>query len=308
MITNGNKCAIKYSWGSGVYGHYLLDKFLNITTEADQLFVIEKRRHRTTRSTFTCKRQPLFLTDSSRREPTFNIIPFDGKIVRASLYENGSICVIDSNNNLWVYGKNANGVLGLGDVVEVNIFTPVLPENRFRNVSVGQMCTLAIDMNGNLWFAGRLTNKSTSRVFTQLTNGINFINVSMKYVYCLAVDSNGDLYGCGSDFVGMLGIGGNYDSLEEFSKIKENTGFKTVNTLGYFSLCVDFEGDVWASGFRGDELLGVNMPDGEFPKISQGARIKYAVGGADQILLLGEDGTVFFPSQLIDWEQFPLTK
>lgn len=233
---------------------------------------------------------------SSINGDTFEHIPFDGTIISASTerYFDGSYSaiIIDSNNNLWVIGINQRSSLGLpNEQEEVDIFTPILPNVKFQTAQLGY-CTMAIDIDGNLWFTGKLTSAIYAPEFTQLTEGINFVDVSCQKGKCLAVDSYGNLYGCGFNGWSLLGI--KDEDTSQFRMIKENAEFKRVNIPhDYYCLFLETNGDVWATFADAFKYLGVNLEQGEFMKISEGSTIKYATGSEKHILLLSQEGKVF---------------
>lgn len=232
---------------------------------------------------------------SSTNGDTFEHIPFGGTIISASTERYGdeaySAIIIDLNNNLWVIGINERGSLGLGNVEQVETFTPILPNVKFQTAQLGY-CTMAIDFDGNLWFTGKLTSRTSALEFTQLTEDINFVDVSCKYGKCLAVDSYGNLYGCGYNGWSLLGI--RNEDTSQFRMIKENAEFKKVDIpYHYYCLFVETNGDVWGTFANALKDLGVNGEEGEFIKISEGLGIKSAAGAEKHILLLSEDGKVF---------------
>ncbi len=68
-------------------------------------------------------------------------------------------CGIDTEGNLWCWGKNAFGQLGKGDYT--NIDHPVMISNslgtRWRSVSLGYGYSCGVDVNDHLWCWGRNT-------------------------------------------------------------------------------------------------------------------------------------------------------
>ena len=61
--------------------------------------------------------------------------------------------IIDLNNNVWAFGQNHRGQLGLGDNQNRNI--PVqIPDIKAKAVSCGEHHTMIIDLNNNVWAFG----------------------------------------------------------------------------------------------------------------------------------------------------------
>jgi alpha-tubulin suppressor-like RCC1 family protein len=58
--------------------------------------------------------------------------------------------IIDFNDNLWMFGYNEEGQLGLGD--KINRSTPTKIHGlKVRSVAGGTFHTIAIDLNSNVW-------------------------------------------------------------------------------------------------------------------------------------------------------------
>jgi alpha-tubulin suppressor-like RCC1 family protein len=71
-----------------------------------------------------------------------------------------STFIIDLNDNLWVFGGNMNGQLGLGD--KINRLIPTkLPNIKVRQIVCGEDIfdqTFIIDLNNELWVFGSNEN------------------------------------------------------------------------------------------------------------------------------------------------------
>lgn len=84
--------------------------------------------------------------------------------------DHGSVLAIDTQNNLWVWGYNGDGQLGLNDTI--NRSTPTLNPYFSRNVSqitVGHTTAYVSDTTGRLWSCGNglfgsLGNNTTASV------------------------------------------------------------------------------------------------------------------------------------------------
>ena len=60
--------------------------------------------------------------------------------------------MIDFNDNVWVFGRNSNGQLGLGDRSRS---TPTqVPNIKARQVSAGTLHTIVVDLENNVWVFG----------------------------------------------------------------------------------------------------------------------------------------------------------
>lgn len=220
-------------------------------------------------------------------------IPFDGTILRGSI--GGSIAIIDSDYHLW-FNKSTgnidpNFLLWPANTVYGN-FTPFMHQIRFHNVSVDRYNMVAVDFNGNLWYYGRLTKSLNSDVLAQLTEGINFVNFSYENDVLLAIDDNGYLYGCGDNTNGIMGTRGLIKYIDEFSLIAKSR-YKNVCCSRKLAICLDIEGDVWASASNASYLFGSYFEEDTFVKLFEGFRIKNVACDYYKFYLLSADGTVY---------------
>jgi alpha-tubulin suppressor-like RCC1 family protein len=63
---------------------------------------------------------------------------------------NGSHTIlIDMNDNVWAFGHNVHGQLGLGDTIQRNTPTQLIGV-KTKNISCGNNHTIVIDLNNNL--------------------------------------------------------------------------------------------------------------------------------------------------------------
>lgn len=59
--------------------------------------------------------------------------------------------LIDEDHNLWTFGNNSHGQLGFDDDVQI---PRVVPDLKVKFVTTGELNTLAIDLNDNVWVLG----------------------------------------------------------------------------------------------------------------------------------------------------------
>lgn len=133
--------------------------------------------------------------------------------------------VIDENDNLWTWGYNGYGQLGLND--ESNKTLPVQVPLDFLTAGAKPVkvfgannysCSFLIDSNGDLYSCGyngygQLGHGNTNKLdqFKRVSSISNVVDIaisngtSTKSVY--AITSDGSLYSCGFNGVGQLGIG-----------------------------------------------------------------------------------------------------
>jgi alpha-tubulin suppressor-like RCC1 family protein len=131
---------------------------------------------------------------------------------------------LDSQGNLWAWGNNAKGQLGIGDqdveTSKVPVKLPFPQNTRFIKIAAGARHSLAIDSSGNLWAwganaAGQLGNGITN-VDSFGPTRVTFPDGTPRIVtiaagghHSLALDANNNLWAWGGNEHGQLGIAQN---------------------------------------------------------------------------------------------------
>lgn len=126
---------------------------------------------------------------------------------------NHSTCGIRTDQTLWCWGANNNGMLGLGDTT--SRIVPTLVGNNFAKVSVGISSTCAINTSGNLFCwgnqaDGRLGNGvSSGNALTPqpIAIGGPVSDVSTGFDHACAVRTDGQLFCWGRNVLGQVGDG-----------------------------------------------------------------------------------------------------
>ncbi|MCL2861073.1 MAG: hypothetical protein FWE22_01515 [Firmicutes bacterium] len=202
----------------------------------------------------------------------------------------GHSLAIDEHGNLWSWGINALGQLGVGRTnTELSNSTTPLRVNyegrmnnaRIRSIAAEATFSLAIDEHGNLWQWGRITYGLPfvenpilfSRSYPVRINidgnmdNNEIVEVSVGNRNALAIDIYGNLWawGCNSD--GRLGNGQNQNiSIGVSMPVLIKTGVKIrlnndeqsggIATGSGHSLIIDEHGDLWGWGLNSSGQVG----------------------------------------------------
>ena len=190
---------------------------------------------------------------------------------------------IDSNGDLWTWGWNGYGQLGLGDyelydtpqqVIHPNIDYD--PNVKWEQVSVGAESSAAIDSNGDLWTWGGNNwgqlglgdHYSDSNYLTpqQVQHDSSWEQVSLNMWHSAAIDSNGDLYTWGQNSVGQLGLGENYGAISYNSpqQVQHDETWTQVSTSYSNTAAIDSNGDLYTWGEN--DLGQLGLGDDSFGK------------------------------------------
>lgn len=182
---------------------------------------------------------------------------------------------IDTDGNLWTWGRNDYGQLGNGGTnpgYGETIPDKVKDGTKFVSVSMDGWGTgytsAAIDKDGNLWMWGRndsgqLGNGESGWGTFEETpvkvNGTKFASVSSGRYHTLAIGRDGNLWAWGQNTNGQVGDGTTADKNQPV-KIKGDTKFTAVSAGSSHSLAIDTSGNLWIWG-QGTRLgMGAAAP------------------------------------------------
>mmetsp|Transcript_30194 Transcript_30194/g.85273 ORF Transcript_30194/g.85273 Transcript_30194/m.85273 type:complete len:798 (-) Transcript_30194:182-2575(-) len=187
----------------------------------------------------------------------------------AYMYE-GHSAVLSSSGELVVWGWNAFGQLGLG---EISVGNPIPQRNvwllkqHVRQVAAGQFATAAVTDAGEVFSwglneAGQLGKGDFSSSAVEVPQRIHIdahiVSVSVGYAHMLALSEDGRVYAWGRNFYGQLGVGDHKDkpSPQLISYLQEEQ-IVEVQAGQYHSLAVSARGDIFAWGYNREYELGV---------------------------------------------------
>ena len=169
--------------------------------------------------------------------------------------------VIDKSGNLYVWGANGQGQLGIGNT----------------------------------------TDQSTPQTVIMPTGVTSWVAVTGGYDHSLAIGNDGNLYAWGKNSDGELGIGGTatpYTTPQKVNLPSGVTSWIAVAAGGGHSLAIGNDGSLYAWGLNGNGQLGIgNTTDQDIPQkvpFPSGVTSWIAVAaGWDQSLAIGNDGNVY---------------
>ena len=140
---------------------------------------------------------PRLHTISSRYQFAIEPIQIGTAKYKKAVAGNGNSFAIDTNGRLWVWGRNTNGELGLGDNIDRSIPTQsTIMSFTDINFCVASRVTVAIDINGRKHVTGQNIFGLGSDIiqFTAVTSS----NTYAKAIYVdnnlIAVDTKGEIW------------------------------------------------------------------------------------------------------------------
>ncbi len=148
---------------------------------------------------------------------------------------------IKTDGTLWIWGKNADGQLGINNAPNSRItpVTTILGGNNWKSVACGYDLTAAVKTDGTLWLWGATlygqlginvsgTAVTRSTPVTTILGGTNWKSVSCGRLYASAIKTDGTLWTWGYNNTQQLG---NNDTLPKSTPITTLRGRNNWKSL-----------------------------------------------------------------------------
>ena len=208
----------------------------------------------------------LGLEDSGHKGNHFTpteIVALRGKKIIQIAVEGLNTVALTNEGEVFAWGDNGVGQLGLGDYLDRNQPTEVPGLQDVVQVSVGKFHSLAVTKDGRLFAWGDngkgqlgLGDNLDRNQPTEVPGLQDVVQVSVGKGYSLAVTKDGRLFAWGDNGVGQLGLG---DTLDR-NQPTEVSGLWTVAQVSageFHSLAATSDGRLFAWGDNGNVKLGL---------------------------------------------------
>lgn len=173
---------------------------------------------------------------------------------------------IDNDGQVWVWGTNDHGQLGLGDRVQRS--TPTLIEGFSGAIqaAAGWFHTLVLDANGDVWAFGHnklgaLGNPydSADQRTLQRVKGLqNIIQIAAGANHSVALDVNGDVWTFGQNDLGQLGHKTiKAKKLVQPTQVKDLHGIAKIAAGAMQTFAIGEDGQVFGFGNNTEYQLGI---------------------------------------------------
>lgn len=181
------------------------------------------------------------------------------EVNRLALYKHG--CFINQNGQLFCFGENGSGQLGLGDT-QVRSAPNLVPLSfEVVDVSVGEQHSCVLSRSGEVHCAGAGTNgqlgrvASSSATFQKVANLPAVVSLSSGGWSNCAIDAIGELYCWGWGAQGQLGNG---EILDQSTPVKVHDLEEVAQVdIGTNHACARLQdGSIWCFGNNSNRKLG----------------------------------------------------
>ena len=174
---------------------------------------------------------------------------------------------IKTDGTLWTWGYNITGQLG--DNTTTDRSTPVTTfagGTNWKQVSAGNLHTLAIKTDGTLWTWGSNAygqlgdNTSTNRSIpvTTFAGGTNWKQVACGQIHTAAIKTDGTLWTWGRNSSGQLGDNTTTQRQTPVTTFAGGTNWKQVSAGSLHTLAIKTDGTLWTWGRNNSGQLGHN--------------------------------------------------
>jgi len=168
-------------------------------------------------------------------------------------------------NEVWSFGQNIYGQLGLGDNVTRNTPTQI-PGIKAKQIDCGNYHSMIMDINDNVLSFGNnhngnlgLGDNVTRNKPTQIQN-IEAKQIACNDFYSMIIDTDNNVWSFGNNMYGQLGLGNigygvNRNKPTQIHNIKA----KQIACGVKHSLIMDINDDVWSCGNNDRGQLGLGL-------------------------------------------------
>ena len=246
----------------------------------------------------------LGLGDNTEKDrPILVTVPDGLKVKDVSCGGNHTVIMME-DGNLYSFGGNNWGQLGLGDNINRDIPTLVtVPDAlKVKAVSCGGSYTAIITNVGNLYTFGRneygrlglgdFTDKNIPTLVT-VPDGLKVKTVSCGSMHTAIITENGNLYTFGNNYYGQLGLGNNTNTnIPTLVNVPGALKVKAVSCGGHHTVIITEDDNIYSFGHNFDGQLGLGDRDNknrpEFVSVQGASKVIAASCGGRNTIVIAE--------------------
>jgi len=215
---------------------------------------------------------------------------------------------------LWTWGRNAEGQLGINLGIYQNKSIPVTTFSggtNWKQVAGGSYHTAAIKTDGSLWVWGRNNfaqlgdNTTTNRSIpvTTFAGGTDWKSVACGGEHTLAIKTDGSLWNWGKGNDGRLGINDTTTRSTPVTTIAGGNNWKQVAGGNRHCAAVKTDGTLWCWGLNENNQAGNRVGGATFTPVTTfagGTTWKQVACGGFHTVAIKTDGTLWIWGQNIN--------
>jgi alpha-tubulin suppressor-like RCC1 family protein len=119
--------------------------------------------------------------------------------------------VLNNQGQVYAFGQNIRGELGLGDYNDRSNPTLIPTLNNIIQISAGNERSYVLDKHGNVYGFGQLGLNNRTNIPILIPELHDIIQISCGLNHSIALNRNGEVYTFGNNYYGQLGSGDNVD-------------------------------------------------------------------------------------------------
>jgi alpha-tubulin suppressor-like RCC1 family protein len=212
----------------------------------------------------------------------------------------GGFAVEIRNGEIWAWGNNTNGQLGIGNNLQQEVpVREATTASNWSDINPGKSHVLALKADGTLWAWGRnlegqLGNGTTtsSNVPIQVGTDQDWVSMGCSGNQSFAIKANGTLWAWGDNTFGQLGVS---VLAQTPTQVGTANNWISVAAGSDFTMALRSDGSLWTWGADGSGQLGngtagaVSVPT----QISQGNQWSTIEAGLNYAMAIQSNGSLW---------------
>lgn len=228
----------------------------------------------------------------------------DGGFVAGATY----LFYLADNGDLYAWGDNRRGVLGLGGSLQ-NVSTPTLVMKNVAKIATTQSSdyengntawtTAILTKDGKLYTVGANDSGQLGRNGTTGDNSLGLVSfsgtivdVSVGHDHLLILDDQGQMWGVGNNSYGQLGTTGMGGAVTRFQKIA--TGVSQISAGRRSTAYVDQNDDLWVLGDNRWHKMSTTAGDVISAPVCLMSDVVYVSFGEHQMVVVTSNGDLYY--------------
>ena len=241
-------------------------------------------------------------TTNNSDEPVKASFPVGTIITKVAAGEYHNLA-LDSNGNVWVWGRN--NYYQLGNTNTSNVVTPtrLTSISNVKDIACGSYTSFMVTEEGDVYSCGLNANGEcgigsyTNKIPLMKAKFItDVVDIKAGKNHTIALKSTGEVYVTGSNLYGEIALGTNTRKVNKFTKIDSLNQVVAITAGDSNNMVIKADGKVYAWGENIYKELGVGATSSYVNTVTQVSGLKdirYIDGGKGYNLAVNSEGEVF---------------